>query len=147
MVFLSIPFAGFILILTLLNFIGVSILRGEDRFWLPPIILWLLLFFALVVVHQFYSNDLQMQKSIFEAGAGRDAYTDLQHQLALQQTEKESSALFRLMVHLLGTQSVLAALSQLAGYQSTGKKYYRSALLTFLSLAFFYLVVALLFLK
>ncbi|MCW3075326.1 MAG: hypothetical protein JWP69_2395 [Flaviaesturariibacter sp.] len=144
MFLLSIHFAILILILATLNFVGVNILQGKDRFWLPPIVLWLFLFFLFIVIRQFNLDDQQTQQTIYELRAGRDPAQDAYTAKQLEANGERYGAFSRRMIHLLGVQAILAALSQLWGYQHTGERYYRSALLTFLALAFIYAVVALL---
>jgi hypothetical protein len=146
MFLLTIHLAWLILFLLILNFVGVNILGGEDRFWLPPIVLWLFLFMVLIVIRQLYTNDVALQQAVYDTKAGADATVDYLNQRAIDNTAKEGGSFFHLFIHLLGIQSVLAALSQLYGFRQTGKPYYRSALLTFLALSFLYLVVGLLYL-
>lgn len=145
MFLLSIHFAWLILILCVLNFVGVNILSGKDRFWLPPIVLWLFMFFIFIVVRQFNLDDQQTQQAVYDLTAGRDAAQDAYKIEQLEASGERYGAFSRRMIHLLGVQATLAALSQLWGYQQTGERYYRSALLTFLALTFVYVVVALLF--
>jgi hypothetical protein len=144
MFLLSIHFAWLVLIIAVLNFVGINILRGADRFWLPPIVLWLFLFFLFIVVRQFNADDQQTQQAVYELMAGRDPAQDVYKAKALEASIERYDAFTQRMIHLLGVQAILATLSQLWGYQQTGERYYRSALLTFLALSFIYIVVALL---
>ena len=144
MFLLSIHFSILILILTVLNFVGVNILQGKDRFWLPPIVFWLFLFFIFIVIRQFNLDDQQTQQAVYELTAGRDPAQDVYKAKQLEESGERYGAFSRRMIHLLGVQAILATLSQLWGYQQTGERYYRSALLTFLALTFIYVVVALL---
>src|SRR4051812_26066417 len=49
---INIDIAWLILILMVINVLAVTLIRSHDRFWIPPVILWLFLFFAWIVIRE-----------------------------------------------------------------------------------------------
>jgi hypothetical protein len=142
MFLLSLGLSWLILILIALNFAGVNLYSGEDRFYMPPIALWLLLLILFIVLRQFNVYDHDTQQVVYDLTEGRDANKDIHSQVALQNVASVGQAFTRRMMHLLGIQSILAFALQLWGYKQTGQRYYLVALRTFLALSILYAIAA-----
>ena len=127
---LSINFIWLFLIIISLNFICLIAIRSEERFWLPQMVIWILLFGTLLFRNTL-NGELVVQKEIVYAQqtnpddeSNRAATAALE---AARKTREHENVLF---IRLLGIQSLICFVLQLAGYRSSGKKQFRSGAVT-----------------
>jgi hypothetical protein len=136
----SIDIGYLILILFLINFMGVLLIRSQERFWLPGIALWIFLFFIVVMLNVINRTDVDRQEIIYgESTANPEKMA--QNDLQLEQLKKEKNSENTVLFHLLGFQTIFSCIWQFLGYRSTGKKYYRTSSITFTFLVFVYLFI------
>ncbi|MDB5252049.1 MAG: hypothetical protein JWP27_1218 [Flaviaesturariibacter sp.] len=146
MFLMTIDLPWLVLILLVLNAVGVTLFKGPDRFYMPPIALWLGLLLLFIVLHQLNVFEQDRQQAIYDFTKGHDANRDFHTRLALENVASTSEAFTRRMVQLLGIQALFALASEVWGYRQTAQRYYLVALRTFLFISFACLVVLLLWL-
>jgi hypothetical protein len=100
----SIDTIWLIVALVFLNFFLVAVVRTRDRFWHPPIILWLALFFALILLHVGYSHSIERQEAAVEYQTFPDRDNGALLQMQLQQAKMEERVYKAKTFRLLGTQ-------------------------------------------
>jgi hypothetical protein len=120
-------------------FVFVVLRRGEDRFWLAPIVTWVVLVLALITLHGFTGNELsyrEMERTV------KPAPGDIERQLqtiAIDDVRTRRQQTDMLLIRLIGFHSFIALLYMGIGWYKTNQRYYRTA---FLSFCFFVLVYA-----
>jgi hypothetical protein len=139
---ISLGMEWLVVILLFLNVASVFLIRSHDRFWLPPVILWIFLFFAWVTISQ-TNNRIIQYKQVASAEHIRDNGPFNAYEL--EENQKESHSTNNTFIILLGIQSITALLFQFAGWKTTGRKYYRKSSYTFLFLSACFFIVLILF--
>lgn len=124
----------------LLCFMGILLMRGRDRFWLPCVTIWLFLFFAWIVGAAFNRTEMNYQEAVVQQTGiptkeGRPALP-----IELQQAREKGDRFGSRMLHLLGFHSFQSLFWLLIGYRKTGLPYYRKAAFTFGFAVLLYLV-------
>src|SRR5687767_3107665 len=120
-----------ILAVVLLNLFLLAVVRTGDRYWHPPILLWLGLFFTLILLHVGYGYSIERQEAAFEYRLSQDSYADAMLWMQLQQAKHEEEIYKTKTFRLLGTQSFMALFLLGIGYHQTGKLMYRKAAVSF----------------
>jgi hypothetical protein len=139
---LQINLGWLILTVFTINFLGILLMRSEDRFWLPCVITWLFLFFFLVIGNVFNSGDVRYQQTVLsEKVLNAEEKGQEETRLALQQATESQQAFSRTMLHLLGFQSLLSLFWTIIGYKSTGQRFYQSSMITFFVFCLLYIFI------
>lgn len=131
-----------ITLLVVVNIGAVFLIRSHDRFWLPPVTVWIFLFFAWITISQTNKriieyNQIAVEEHMQSSGPFNRYEVD--------ESKKQSRSTDHTFITLLGIQSIIGLLLQLAGLRSTGRKYYRTSVYTFLFLSVCYLVTVVFF--
>lgn len=129
-----------IIALFLINFFLLLIVKGNVKFYVPTLVIWVMLLFGSVLVKVFNETQVQIQQSKIDQSAqknGPDAQSYQQMDTIKQQQEYENSTLFT----LLGVQTIITFLLQMVGYASTYQKYYLSSAAVFFVFTVLYLVI------
>lgn len=142
----SIDTIWLILALVLLNVFLIAAVRTGDRFWHPPILLWLALFFTLILLHVGYGYSIERQQAAFEYRLSQDSYADAMLWMQLQQAKSEEQIYKEKTFRLLGTQSFMALFLLGFGYRQTGRLMYRKAAISFVFICLLYIVLEVIFL-
>ncbi len=129
-----------VLILITLNFVSAAFIRTEERYWLPQIILWMILFGFFLFSNTMHREQVVQKEMIYQQQTDPDDKAYTKATLELEQAKKDRQNENRLMIRLLGIQSLFAMTFQLFGYRQTSKKQFRSGAKTFFFLFFAYLV-------
>src|SRR5215213_9634430 len=147
--FFYIDIGWLILIVFVLNIFGVSIFKTDEKYWHAPIMIWVFLFFAVVLVKVISGNSIQQQELIYserlnekknsKETTSKDADNITMFQV--EDSKKRAGSVKNTLFHLLGFQTILCLFLQLIGYKVSGKKMYSSAALTFFFLTIIYLVI------
>jgi hypothetical protein len=129
-----------IICLFIINFFLIILVRGNDKFYIPALLLWVMLLFGLVFVKVFNDNRVEIQQSKIDkisqkSGFAVESYQQMEK--IKQQQDYENSTAFT----LLGVQTIITFLLQLIGYASTYQKYYRSSAAIFFVFTVIYLVL------
>jgi hypothetical protein len=135
----SIGTGWLILLVFLLTFISILLIRSEDRFWLPCIVIWLFLFFAWILNDSFLSTEINYYKAIESNGTivereDPDALTEVE-KLSAVKTSKN-----RKLLHILGFHSIMSLIWVWLGYRTTGREFYKKAMVTFTVISIIYIV-------
>jgi ABC-type transport system involved in multi-copper enzyme maturation permease subunit len=130
----SIGFGYLVLGLFLINFLCVILIRPETNFWLTAVILWTALFFIVVLLNVMNSKTVNIQEVTYSQMTTISDTQELQLKQIREQKAAENLVLFR----LLGIQTIFSCGWQFIGFSKTGKKYYRTAALTFMLLSVIY---------
>jgi len=137
----SVSLEWLLLITFILNFVGILILSGNDRFWLPSVIIWLLLLFIFFIGNAFNSNDVSYEEAKMKVEELQTGKVQETEPLTLKEAKNKKRSFNNTMLHLLGFQSFLSLVWTALGYKTTGQHYYRSALITFSVLCTIYLLI------
>jgi hypothetical protein len=136
----SIGTGWLILLVFLLTFISILLIRSEDRFWLPCIIIWLFLFFAWILNDAFLSTEINYYKAIESNGTivereDPDALTELDKLSAAKSSKN------RKLLHILGFHSIMSLIWVSLGYRTTGREFYKKAMVTFTVISLIYVLL------
>ena len=142
----SIDTIWLIIALLLLNLFLLVVFRTRDRYWHPPILLWLGLFFTLLLLHAGYGYSSRREEAAFEYQPSQDGYADAMLQQQLQEEKNELQLYRQKTFRLLGTQSFLALFLMGIGYHQTGQQAYRKAAVSFAFICLLYIVLEIFFL-
>jgi hypothetical protein len=126
-----------IVILILLNVVPAFFIRSHDRFWIPPVILSVFLFFASITVSQTNNRIIEYKQIAAEEHLeGSGPFNTYE----VDENKKESHSTNKTLITLLGIQSIIGLLLQFAGLKTTGRKYYQKSTYTFLFLSVCYIL-------
>ncbi|MFL5742019.1 MAG: hypothetical protein ACJ75B_17475 [Flavisolibacter sp.] len=130
-----------ILSLVLVNFLAVAAIRSHDRFWIPPVILWLFLFFATVIIWQTNSRIIEYKEAVASNHLNKNYSIS-----EVDENKTESRDADLKLVRLLGVESMIGFVLQGIGYQTTNRNYYKKSLISFLIVAVLYVLAEIFFL-
>jgi hypothetical protein len=137
----SLGIGWLLLIVFFINLVGIRMLAGDDRFWLPTVILWFIFFFMYFFVTLYTSTNVQVYEMELKEKKETNE-KEMLHNIAeyekAQVKEKDDNLK---ALRLLGFQTGLCFFFQAIGYKTTGRRYYRSGSLTFFFLFLVYLVL------
>ena len=139
----SIGLEWLLLIIFILNFVGILILSGNERFWLPSVIIWLFLLFTFFIGNSFNSNDVSYEEAKMKVEELQSGKVQETEPLTLKEARNKKQSFSKTLLHLLGFQSFLSLIWTALGYKTTGQQYYRSALITFSIICIVYLLIVL----
>ncbi|MGE5521251.1 MAG: hypothetical protein ACM3VS_15110 [Candidatus Dadabacteria bacterium] len=129
-----------IIALFILNLFLIIAVKGNDKFYIPTLLLWVILMFGLVFIKVFNDNRVEIEQSKMDRITQKNE-VDMQSYKEMekikQQQDYENSTAFT----LLGVQTIITFLLQLIGYASTYEKYYRSSAAIFFVFTVVYLVL------
>ena len=127
---LSIDFIWLFLILITINFICLVAIRSEERFWLPQMVIWILLFGTLLFRNTLNGELVVQREIVYAQQTNPDDENNRAATAALETARKTRQQENALFIRLLGIQSLICFVLHLAGYRSTGKKQFRSGAVT-----------------
>lgn len=137
---ISIDLLWLALILITLNFACAAMIRTEERYWLPQIIIWMVLFGFLLFSNTLHKEQVVQKEMIYQQQTDPSDKAYSAATLELEQAKKDRQQENRKLIRMLGIQSFLALIFQLFGYRQTSKKQFRSGAKSFFFLFFVYLV-------
>jgi hypothetical protein len=120
-----------LLLLFTINFIGIALIRSDERFWLPSTLLWVLLVCTMFINMTLNKNNVVDKEIVYnaqtepESKSNETAIAELDK--AKQQQQSETITLLR----LTGFQAFLCFLCQLLGYKLTSKNQFRKGAIAF----------------
>ena len=120
-------------------FFFILITKGDDRFWLPTIIIWLFLFFALILGNAFSSNEVSYQEMLQKETVIKNEQEKTSQTFELERANKDRANTNNKMIHLLGTHTLFSFVWMLLGYRQTSLKYYKTAAISFAAILILYL--------
>ena len=131
--------------LLLLNVFLVTVNHSGNRFWHPPILLWVALFFTLFLLQVGYGYGPE-QNAAADYLPSQDNYADALIWKQLEE-EKNNERLYKTKTfRLLGAQGFITLLLLTVGYHKNGLLMYRKAAVRFLVICFLYILLEILFL-
>src|SRR5688500_7851022 len=113
----SIDLVWLVIILVVINLSLLVVIRTGNRFWHPPILLWLGLFFTLILLHVGYGYTIEQQQAVYEYTLADDSYGDAKLWNRLQEIKNEEAVLKSKTLRLLGAQSFIALFLLTIGYK------------------------------
>jgi hypothetical protein len=124
----------------LLTFASILLMRSEDRFWLPCIVIWLFIFFAWILNDAFLSTEINYYKALESDGSiveriDPDAPTELDKLSAVKSSKNNK------IRDVLGFHTVMSLIWVSLGYKTTGREFYKKAMITFFVFSIIYLLV------
>jgi uncharacterized ion transporter superfamily protein YfcC len=140
MIFPSLNIEWLVTSLFFVCFIGVLLIKGQDRFWFAPVGIWLLLFSFWCVGNVSNSNEVNSLKSQNFASANDN--TGAEHFPQLEEAKKVKDDFNNKAIHLLGCQSFICLLWLLLGYKKTRLRFYKTGAISFFILGIIYLLIA-----
>lgn len=132
--------------LVLVNVFLVAILRTENRFWHPPIIVWLALLFTLLLLQADFGWGINRPSAPADNQARINNNAEVGAGMQLAQEEEREGLYKTKTFRLLGVQGFLALFLLTVGYQKTGLITYRKAAVSFVVVCLVYIVLEILFL-
>ena len=131
--------------LVLLNVFLVTVTNSGNRFWHPPILLWVALFFTLVLLQVDFGDAIEMPEPPDAYRQSQEIDSDDMVNLQVEQ-QKDKERLYREKTfRLLGTQGFIALCLLTVGYQKTGMLQYRKAAISFVVISLVYLLLEIVF--
>ncbi|MER3465032.1 MAG: hypothetical protein C4329_12080 [Chitinophagaceae bacterium] len=128
-----------------LCFLGILLIQTEDRFWLPCIIIWVFLFFALVLGNSLNSSEVSYQQLLQQQGITKTTDPKEIETAAVKQAKQQKQMYDDKFIHLLGFHSIVSFFWLLIGLRRTLKPYYRTGAITFFCFTLvyvFYLILS-----
>lgn len=139
---LSLDIKWLILILLAINFLGITVLvNSEERFWLPAVFLWVLLFSSLILFNSI--NDISIEKKeiiYYDQRPTGDNKNETITEEAINDARKQANNEKIILLRLCGFQTFFTFLCLVIGYKKTGRKQYRSGVIIFFILTMVYVV-------
>ena len=142
----SIDTSWLVVALVLLNLFLLVLFPAADRWWHPPVLLWVALLFTLLLLHVGYQYSGFAGDPALEQGVPQDGSTDALLWMQLQEAEEEERLYKSKTFRLLGAQSFISLFVLAIGYHQTGKIMYRKAMISFVVICLLYLVLEFIFL-
>ena len=121
-------------------FIAILLLRNNDRFWLPCVVIWMLLFFTLVMGHVFNTEEVDYLQVMHDSQMKTpDNVTPTKNDVkaAISQRNRFTGK----MTNLLGVHSIMSFFWMLLGYHQTKEIRYRKALYSFGIVSIIYIII------
>jgi hypothetical protein len=121
-----------LLILFTLNFIGIGLIRSDERFWLPSITIWMLLLCTLFINMTINKNNVLEKEITYNTPKDPDSREAESAMIGLQEARNQQHFENYRLLRLIGFQTFLCLLCQLLGYKLTSKTQFRKGSIAFL---------------
>ena len=118
---------------------GIILLKGNDRYWIPGISIWLLLFIVLLLGNVFNTREVSYQEAVREQPASDNIEKAKEDPYHVAEAKNRKRDFNTKMIHLIGFQSFMCMLWMLVGYKKTSLAFYKTGATTFLLLCIVYL--------
>jgi hypothetical protein len=108
--------------LLLINFLAILLARPDRRFWLGPVLIWLVTLVACIGVRTSQNQSIQRQEAVYHKSTEKQSWGDTTEYWKLKDMERRAGMVSRMALTGLGLQTVITFVLQVFGYYKTRQK-------------------------